>query len=130
MFPNFDALYNELGSLRRPFDFKAYPYVFMRWKERFLVPDHHVSHITGASFAGFYYIYLSLDPMLESEVISTPGGRTAPMSEDPVCAKQDMENLAKPIQLRGYYFHESSEPFQKLALYHMPAKVSHTFELQ
>ena len=103
----------------------------MRWKERFLVPDHHVSHITGASFAGFYYIYLSLDPMLESEVISTPGGRTAPMSEDLVCAKQeDMESLAKPIQLRGYYFHESSEPFQKLALYHMPAKVSHTFELQ
>jgi hypothetical protein len=30
--------------------------VFMRWKEHFLVPDHRVEGITGASFAGFYYI--------------------------------------------------------------------------
>lgn len=26
--------------------------VFMRWKERFLVPDHRVQDINGASFAG------------------------------------------------------------------------------
>lgn len=26
--------------------------VFMRWKERFLVPDHRVQDIIGASFAG------------------------------------------------------------------------------
>ena len=30
--------------------------VFMRWKEYFLVPDHHVREIQGASFEGFYYI--------------------------------------------------------------------------
>ncbi|XP_065826639.1 glucose-induced degradation protein 4 homolog [Oscarella lobularis] len=30
--------------------------VFMRWKEQFLVPDHTVTDIAGASFAGFYYI--------------------------------------------------------------------------
>ncbi|KAF4978901.1 hypothetical protein FZEAL_4787 [Fusarium zealandicum] len=30
--------------------------VFMRWKEHFLVPDHRVRTITGASFEGFYYI--------------------------------------------------------------------------
>ncbi|KAI7866038.1 vacuolar import and degradation protein-domain-containing protein [Spinellus fusiger] len=30
--------------------------VYMRWKERFLVPNHRVSTIDGASFAGFYYI--------------------------------------------------------------------------
>jgi len=28
----------------------------MRWKEYFLVPDHRVKTITGASFEGFYYI--------------------------------------------------------------------------
>jgi hypothetical protein len=28
----------------------------MRWKEKFLVPDHRVDSISGASFAGFYYI--------------------------------------------------------------------------
>ncbi|KAI6650191.1 Glucose-induced degradation protein 4-like [Oopsacas minuta] len=30
--------------------------VYMRWKEQFLVPDHKVRDISGASFAGFYYI--------------------------------------------------------------------------
>lgn len=28
----------------------------MRWKEQFLVPDHRVTTIRGASFEGFYYI--------------------------------------------------------------------------
>lgn len=31
-------------------------HLFMRWKEYFLVPDHKVKTITGASFEGFYYI--------------------------------------------------------------------------
>lgn len=31
-------------------------YVFMRWNEHFLVPDHTIKDINGASFAGFYYI--------------------------------------------------------------------------
>ena len=31
-------------------------HVFMRWKEQFLVPDHRVTAIRGASFEGFYYI--------------------------------------------------------------------------
>ena len=30
--------------------------IFMRWKEYFLVPDHRVKQISGASFEGFYYI--------------------------------------------------------------------------
>ena len=31
-------------------------FVYMRWKEHFLVPDHTIRDIHGASFAGFYYI--------------------------------------------------------------------------
>ncbi|KAG7265368.1 hypothetical protein CRUP_004456, partial [Coryphaenoides rupestris] len=41
------------------FDYEALSnsdYVFMRWKEQFLVPDHTIKDISGASFAGFYYI--------------------------------------------------------------------------
>ena len=34
-------------------------HVFMRWKEEFLVPDHRVREISGASFEGFYYICFS-----------------------------------------------------------------------
>ncbi|KAK4212710.1 glucose-induced degradation protein 4 [Rhypophila decipiens] len=30
--------------------------IFMRWKEHFLVPNHRVRTINGASFEGFYYI--------------------------------------------------------------------------
>jgi glucose-induced degradation protein 4 len=30
--------------------------IFMRWKEHFLVPDHKLRTISGASFEGFYYI--------------------------------------------------------------------------
>lgn len=30
--------------------------IFMRWKEHFLVPNHRVRTIHGASFEGFYYI--------------------------------------------------------------------------
>ncbi|CAL1542804.1 unnamed protein product [Lymnaea stagnalis] len=35
---------------------KASDFVYMRWKEHFLVPDHTIKDISGASFAGFYYI--------------------------------------------------------------------------
>jgi len=37
-------------------ELKKTDFVFMRWKEHFLVPDHSIKDITGASFAGFYYI--------------------------------------------------------------------------
>lgn len=35
------------------------PNIFMRWKEWFLVPNHRVRSIPGASFEGFYYICFS-----------------------------------------------------------------------
>jgi hypothetical protein len=37
-------------------NFAQHEHVFMRWKEYFLVPDHRVRTISGASFEGFYYI--------------------------------------------------------------------------
>ncbi|KAK9459647.1 vacuolar import and degradation protein-domain-containing protein [Lipomyces oligophaga] len=40
----------------RHMDFESRDHIFMRWKECFLVPDHRVRDINGASFAGFYYI--------------------------------------------------------------------------
>ena len=87
-------------------------FVFMRWKEHFLVPDHTVRDITGlfrlnsyvktkefylgASFAGFYYICLQL---------STG-------------------------KLQGYYYHNSSEWFQSLTLEHVPQKTSSVFQFR
>jgi hypothetical protein len=37
-------------------NFSQRDHIFMRWKEYFLVPDHRVRTISGASFEGFYYI--------------------------------------------------------------------------
>ncbi|KAL2006124.1 hypothetical protein VTN00DRAFT_9778 [Thermoascus crustaceus] len=37
-------------------NFTQREHIFMRWKEYFLVPDHRVRTISGASFEGFYYI--------------------------------------------------------------------------
>lgn len=57
-FPEFRNVQNELqGShLTLPdkdgVDVGGRSAVFMRWKERFLVPDHRVKDISGASFAG------------------------------------------------------------------------------
>jgi hypothetical protein len=45
--------YNEPGFV---FDAARSSHVYMRWKEHFLVNDHRVSTIKGASFAGFYYV--------------------------------------------------------------------------
>ena len=52
-FPAFKQLQNELiePRLTLPENTNRNA-VFMRWKERFLVPDHHVQDILGASFAG------------------------------------------------------------------------------
>jgi len=44
---------------RADFCFKNFAHkehIYMRWKECFLVPNHRVSDINGASFAGFYYV--------------------------------------------------------------------------
>jgi len=30
-------------------------HIYMRWKEKFLVPDHRVTQVNGASYSGFYY---------------------------------------------------------------------------
>ena len=40
--------------------------VFMRWKERFLVPDHRIQDINGASFAGTSPFYLVNFPPIYS----------------------------------------------------------------
>jgi len=56
-FPSFKDLFSNFNA--DDFDYeqlKNCDYVFMRWKEHFLVPNHKIQHVHGASFAGFYYI--------------------------------------------------------------------------
>lgn len=57
------ALFDPYQSIKDTFeqnpfqcDLQNQNVLFMRWKEHFLVPDHRVEGIPGASFEGFYYI--------------------------------------------------------------------------
>ncbi|KAG0222515.1 GID complex subunit 4, VID24 [Actinomortierella wolfii] len=56
MFKPFERLSAMYCMQDFQYDFMDESVIFMRWKEHFLVPDHRVEGITGASFAGFYYI--------------------------------------------------------------------------
>ena len=55
-FPSFTAYERKFNEDGFVYDFHNSDFVFMRWKEHFLVPDHRIRTIAGASFAGFYYI--------------------------------------------------------------------------
>ncbi|KAI5780555.1 vacuolar import and degradation protein-domain-containing protein [Geopyxis carbonaria] len=56
--------WSQFASFREMKQFSEFNYanfaqnehIYMRWKEYFLVPDHRVKQISGASFEGFYYI--------------------------------------------------------------------------
>jgi hypothetical protein len=55
-FPAFRPIQKSMKVDGFSYDFHNKDFIFMRWKEHFLVPDHRVKTINGASFAGFYYI--------------------------------------------------------------------------
>lgn len=55
-FPAFEPMKDTFNDDDFTYDFKDQDFVFMRWKEHFLVPDHRIKTIQGASFAGFYYM--------------------------------------------------------------------------
>ncbi|KIJ69254.1 hypothetical protein HYDPIDRAFT_172696 [Hydnomerulius pinastri MD-312] len=61
-FPAFRHVKNELKRPGMTIPDRDRGAVFMRWKERFLVPDHRVQDINGASFAGFYYVCVDFNP--------------------------------------------------------------------
>jgi len=71
-FPAFRHVRNELKKphlIMKDADRGA---VFMRWKEKFLVPDHRVQDISGASFAGFYYVCVDFNPQPTHAALDSP----------------------------------------------------------
>ncbi|CAG8645213.1 7271_t:CDS:2 [Ambispora leptoticha] len=59
-FPAYKPIQKYMKKDNFTYDFHNKDFMFMRWKEHFLVPDHRVKTISGASFAGFYYICYQL----------------------------------------------------------------------
>jgi len=54
-FPAFSQYASNMKAAHMSIDPSTSDFIFMRWKEHFLVPDHRIVSIPGASFAGFYY---------------------------------------------------------------------------
>lgn len=55
-FPAFKHIRHEAQRPHMTLEDRDRGVVFMRWKERFLVPDHRVQDINGASFAGRFFL--------------------------------------------------------------------------
>lgn len=55
----------------------------MRWKEKFVLPDHKVKNIHGASFAGFYYVLLDFSAPLSSPSFDPYSSRPLSISPPP-----------------------------------------------
>ncbi|KAL0946649.1 hypothetical protein HGRIS_012843 [Hohenbuehelia grisea] len=127
--------------------------VFMRWKERFLVPDHRVQDINGASFAGFYYVCVDFNPapsIPSSTATPIPEEDIQPSSlpyaskfEPPQRSRRDssthrggrspsLDPYAAPpaATMSGFYFHQNSEPYQQLSLSHVPERNASSFEFR
>ncbi|EUC62113.1 vacuolar import and degradation protein [Rhizoctonia solani AG-3 Rhs1AP] len=68
-FDSFRAIKSEMrrpGLTIRQKSLSERGFVFMRWKERFLVPEHQVRGIRGASYDGFYYVCVQLNSPTDS----------------------------------------------------------------
>ncbi|KAI8458698.1 vacuolar import/degradation protein Vid24, partial [Phakopsora pachyrhizi] len=61
-FGPFKDYLNQLSSEVRGLEkwWSNQPFLFMRWKEKFLVGDYASEDTNGASFAGFYYVCIEL----------------------------------------------------------------------
>ncbi|KAI0709209.1 vacuolar import and degradation protein-domain-containing protein [Earliella scabrosa] len=132
--------------------------VFMRWKEKFLVPDHRVQDINGASFAGFYYVCVDFNPQQSGMVqLPSPVEESAAISTSPTTMTTNSTKPDTPLRSRrisvnrgarragrsasrgcpsnvatmsGFYFHQNSEPYQQLSLVHVPEHTSSCFEFR
>ncbi|KAG8961799.1 hypothetical protein FRC05_005781, partial [Tulasnella sp. 425] len=115
-FPAFRSLKNEM---RRPNltisdrHREKKGVVFMRWKERFLVPDWKVRDINGASFAGFYYVCVEFNPG-RGAASSYPNAPSFADDDDfptlgsPVSPVKS--RCSGPATMTGFYYHADSEP--------------------
>ncbi|KAJ7905648.1 vacuolar import and degradation protein-domain-containing protein [Mycena olivaceomarginata] len=148
-FPAFRHVKSELKKPHLTMPDRDRGAVFMRWKERFLVPDHRVQDINGASFAGFYYVCVDFNPA----PTHPDDGDAAPMAaavgepeeviaSHPVPAtpakkprrdssvRRALSAGPRPALMSGFYFHQNSEPYQQLTLSHIPERTTSSFEFR
>ncbi|KAH9901355.1 vacuolar import and degradation protein-domain-containing protein [Cubamyces lactineus] len=160
-FPAFRHVKNELNKPHLTMkDALNRGAVFMRWKEKFLVPDHRVQDINGASFAGFYYVCVDFNPQQTGSGHATPQvdkvsdipATPTTTAQAPSATKPESVSRSRRIStsrssrragrsasrgcpsnvatMSGFYFHQNSEPYQQLSLVHVPEHTSSCFEFR
>ncbi|PPQ98144.1 hypothetical protein CVT26_003188 [Gymnopilus dilepis] len=153
-FPAFKHIRQEAQRPHLTLDDRDRGVVFMRWKERFLVPDHRVQDINGASFAGFYYVCVDFNPPAtpssptecaidDSQLPLTPDSDDMPrFSRKSTRSRSRRDSSIRrrgpsiaPLNphvatMSGFYYHQNSEPYQQLSLSHVPEYTSSSFEFR
>ncbi|KAF8643870.1 hypothetical protein AX16_008886 [Volvariella volvacea WC 439] len=152
-FPAFRHVKHEIKKPHHTMPDRDRGAVFMRWKERFLVPDHRVQDINGASFAGFYYVCVDFNPpascatssqgsgTLEDEEAPHPSSfpkadasgrrrRNSSSRRGKRSTSMVPRHSAPVARMSGFYYHQNSEPYQQLTLDHVPQRASSIFELR
>jgi len=145
-FPAFKHVKQEARRPHMTIDDRDRGAVFMRWKERFLVPDHRVQDIIGASFAGFYYVCVEFNSPgtkdsavdgeeAEAALPPTKDARRRRGSSTARGHRSQSRSPTAPIPaptatMSGLYYHASSEPYQQLSLTHQPEGPSSSFEFR
>jgi len=146
-FPAFRHIKHEAKRPKLTMDDRDRGAVFMRWKEKFLVPDHRVHDINGASFAGFYYVCVDFNPaatasanaacdVVEEEQRNgrkqhrTRRGSSAHRISTAKRPPSLAPYTAPVATMSGFYYHQNSEPYQQLSLTHVPESSSSSFEFR
>ncbi|KAG6833710.1 hypothetical protein H0H87_002908, partial [Tephrocybe sp. NHM501043] len=133
-FPAFHDIKDELKRPHMKLADRDRSIVFMRWKERFLVPDHRVSEINGASFADFNpppprrastarsaSQQLPVTPEVEMASSDSTPKSEAPRQPRPSSVESTTHRAAERLsslasrsppaaKMTGFYFHRNSEP--------------------
>ncbi|KAL5520990.1 hypothetical protein ACEPAG_8912 [Sanghuangporus baumii] len=83
-------------------------FLFMRWKERYVVPEDGPQDLDGASFAGksfrFYYIYVEFAP---PPAFSDSSAR----EETRLWNDEELSGNVPEAKIFGYYYEPNSEPY-------------------
>lgn len=107
-------------------------YIYMRWKEEFLLPDSRVKQIPNASFEGFYYIVLNIGDgrVMDQDNLDMDMDMDTDIDKQGNYSKTNSGTSgSKPGDINGLYYHISSEKFQSLSLNHVDNHgVSSTFD--
>ncbi|KAF8321642.1 hypothetical protein DL93DRAFT_2124130 [Clavulina sp. PMI_390] len=123
-FPAFRSVRNDLKRPGLTMRRRERGTTFMRWKEKFLVPDHKTKEINGARWVSIHICLSLIDP--RAAFLSLWSRPTAHPNE--WWGSSPSKDHDAPAAISAFYFHPQSEPYQQLSLRHVPQTITGSFE--